>query len=30
MGTDGLYDNLYDDDVQACLEPAIKVGKDLE
>eukprot|EP00354_Favella_ehrenbergii_P009832 CAMPEP_0170463860 /NCGR_PEP_ID=MMETSP0123-20130129/8811_1 /TAXON_ID=182087 /ORGANISM="Favella ehrenbergii, Strain Fehren 1" /LENGTH=63 /DNA_ID=CAMNT_0010729393 /DNA_START=733 /DNA_END=924 /DNA_ORIENTATION=+ len=25
MGTDGLYDNLYDKDVQACLEPAVKV-----
>ena len=25
MGTDGLYDNLYDNDIEGCLEPAIKV-----
>ena len=28
MATDGLIDNLYDKDVQACLEPAVKVSKD--
>lgn len=25
MGTDGLFDNLYDKDIQGCLEPAVKV-----
>lgn len=28
MGTDGLFDNLYDKDVQACLEPSVNISKD--
>ena len=28
MGTDGLLDNLYDEDVQACLESAVIVRQD--
>lgn len=27
MGTDGLFDNLYDPDIEACLKPNVVVGK---
>ena len=30
MGTDGLYDNLYDLDIKNCLEPAVKATRDSE
>ena len=25
MGTDGLFDNLYDKDVESCLHPSVKL-----
>ena len=30
MGTDGLFDNLYDTDIEKCLHPSVKVVKDKE
>ena len=30
MGTDGLFDNLYDKDIEGCLQPGIKLVKDDE
>ncbi len=28
MGTDGLFDNLFDNDIHACLHPSVRAKKD--
>lgn len=28
MGTDGLFDNLFDQDIEGCLHPSVKAHKD--